>query len=78
MTTPNGTPTGASPARPSGGNSGDAAVQAGARGSEAKVLGTNQDKSPTGAADATSGQAIQKKGFANPPGELDSTYSGRG
>lgn len=68
MTTPNGTPTGASPARPSSGSSPDAATQANAAGSEAKVLGTNQDKSPTGAADATSALSTQKSNLAQPPG----------
>jgi hypothetical protein len=73
MTTPNGSPTGSVPARPKGGNAGDAAVQASANGSEARVFGTNQDKSPTGAADATSGLTNLKRGFLSAPGELDST-----
>lgn len=68
MTTPNGNPTGANPARPVGYSGSDAAVQAGAAGSEAKVLGTNQDKSSTGAADATSALSTQKKGLAQTPG----------
>lgn len=68
MTTPNGTPTGANPARPKAGNPGDAAVQAGAAGSEAKVLGTNQDSSSTGAADSTSQTGKMKGGMSNPAG----------
>jgi hypothetical protein len=68
MTTPNGNPTGASPARPQGYSAGDAAVQAGAAGSEAKVIGDNQDTSSTGAADATGALGLLKKGQANPPG----------
>lgn len=71
MTTPNGNPTGASPARPVGYQGSDAAVQAGAAGSEAKVLGTNQDKSPTGAADATSALSTQKRGMANAAGPVN-------
>lgn len=75
MTTPNGNPTGANPARPKGFQSGEAAVQANPTGGgmftgggEAKVIGSNQDKSATGAADASSGMATQKKGQANNPG----------
>lgn len=78
MTTPNGTPTGAVPGRPRSGSSGDAAVQAGAYGSEAKVLGTNQDRSPTGAADASSGLSTQKQGFVNAPAEADATFTRKG
>lgn len=76
MTTPNGSPTGASPARPRGYSSDDASAQANPAGggqfqggSEAQVRGTNQDQSSTGAADATSGLSVMKKGFANPPSE---------
>jgi hypothetical protein len=75
MTTPNGAPTGASPGRPRGYAAGDAAVQANPTGggqftggSEAKVIGDNQDKSSTGAADATSALGIQKSNMANQPG----------
>jgi hypothetical protein len=71
MTTPNGNPTGASPARPVGYSGTDASVQANAAGSEARVLGTNQDKSPTGAGDATSATTELKRGYANPPAESD-------
>lgn len=70
MTTPNGNPTGANPARPVGYSGSDAAVQANAAGSEAKVLGTNQDKSSTGAADATSALDTAKRGMANPAGPV--------
>lgn len=76
MTTPSGAPTGASPARPRGYSSEDAAAQANPTGGgqftgggEAKVRGTNQDTSSTGAADATSATSVMKKGFANPPAE---------
>jgi hypothetical protein len=75
MTTPNGTPTGAEPARPRGGSSGDAAVQASATGSEAKVFGSNQDRSPTGAADATSATQKMKQGFSTPPSTSDNFTS---
>lgn len=68
MTTPNGTPTGASPSRPRGYDGADASTQASAAGSEAKVLGTNQDKSATGAADASSETTKLKGAMANPPG----------
>lgn len=69
MTTPNGTPTGGAPGRGSAGSgAADAAAQANAAGSESKVLGSNQDKSSTGAADATSALSTQKSGRANPAG----------
>jgi hypothetical protein len=75
MTTPSGNPTGASPARPRGYSSTDADAQANPTGggqftggSEAKVMGTNQDTSATGAADASSALAIAKKSIANPQG----------
>ena len=75
MTTPNGTPTGANPARPKGFSSPDASTQANPTGgglftggSEAKVIGTDQDKSMSGAADATSGLAKQRANVANTPG----------
>jgi hypothetical protein len=75
MTTPNGSPTGANPARPRGYSSTDADAQASpvgggqfTGGSEAKVMGSNQDKSPTGAADASSEMALIRKNIANPPG----------
>lgn len=76
MTTPNGNPTGANPARPRGYSSDDAAVQASPTGGglftgggEATVRGTNQDTSSTGAADATSGASLLKKGFISAPAE---------
>lgn len=72
MTTPNGTPTGGAPARPRSGNAADAAVQANANGSEAKVLGSDQDRSPTGAADASSGTTNLKRGFVDAPSETKS------
>jgi hypothetical protein len=75
MTTPNGNPTGANPARPRGYSSTDADVQANPTGGgmftgggEAKVIGTNQDKSATGAADASSELDMVKKNIANTPG----------
>lgn len=78
MTTPNGSPTGATPARPRGYDSADAAAQANPSGggqftggSEATVRGTNQDRSSTGAADATSATQKMKTGFVNAPAESD-------
>ncbi len=67
MTTPNGTPTEAKqlPYRDA---SSDAAVQAAAAKSEAKVRGTNQDQTQTGAPDAASGQSALKGGIANEQG----------
>lgn len=75
MTTPNGAPTGGEPARPRGYSSEDAATQANPTGggqftggSEAKVIGTNQDMSATAAADASGALSKQKAGIANTPG----------
>ena len=72
MTTPEGTPTGRDTVQHKAFDPGDAAVQANAQGGgmytgsgeKPKVLGSNQDKSATGAADGTSGLSSQK-GRAN-------------
>lgn len=84
MTTPNGNPTGGVPARPRGYTSEDAAAQANpmgggqfTAGSEATVRGTNQDDTPTGAADATNAMSKMKQGFSNPPAETDSVTGRR-
>lgn len=76
MTTPNGNPTGANPARPRGYSGADAQTQANPSGggqftggSEATVIGTNQDNSSTGAADASGAQSTQKAGMSMPPGD---------
>jgi hypothetical protein len=75
MTTPNGNPTGASPARPRGYSADDANTQANPQGGgmftgggEATVIGSNQDKSATGAADASSALTTAKSNIANTPG----------
>lgn len=80
MTTPSGNPTGASPARPRGYSSTDADVQASptgggqfTAGSEAKVMGTNQDKSATGAADASSEMQMQKRNISMTAGNTPFT-----
>lgn len=74
MTTPNGTPTGANPVRPRGFQHADAAAQASPTGGgqftgggEAKVLGANQDQSPTGGAEARAAVGTMKTARANEP-----------
>jgi hypothetical protein len=68
MTTPNGQPSEAKPLQYRDFEAGDAAVQAGANKSEAKVRGTNQDQTQTGAPDAAAGQSTLKNGVANAKG----------
>lgn len=75
MTTPSGTPSGANPARPRGYSHEDVAAQANPTGGgqfkgggEAKVIGTNQDTSATGASDAASATSKMKQGYSNAPG----------
>lgn len=67
MTTPNGTPSQAKqlPNRPP---SSDASVQAAALKSEARVRGTDQDQTTSGAPDAASGESTLKGGIANAQG----------
>ncbi|MGB9302883.1 MAG: hypothetical protein WCB92_04135 [Mycobacterium sp.] len=65
MTTSDGSPSQRVTATPNAFGA-DAAVQAAA--GEATVIGTNQDLSRTGAADAASGQAVLRGNIANAPG----------
>lgn len=66
MSTPYGQPSVPVSARQVGSEPfGDAAVQAAA--GEAELIGTNQDKSVSGSADAASGQATVRGGIANQP-----------